>query len=60
MTPPEIVWLVDERTYAQLVSLGAYFSKVKYTREGIDYEVLVSNDEFEYIEGEDAASDDEN
>lgn len=44
---PEIVWLHDERTYAILVSMGAYYSKVKYTRGGIDYELIVDNDDFE-------------
>lgn len=58
MSTPEIVWLEEERTYAELLSLGAFFSTVRYTREGIDYEVLVSNDEFDYIEGEGADGDD--
>lgn len=47
---PEIVWLTEERTYAILVRLGAWYSTVKYTRGGVDYEVVVSNDEFEYWE----------
>lgn len=51
MWTPEIVWLTEERTYAYLMSLGAYFSLVKYTRGGIEYEVFVDNDEFEYREG---------
>jgi len=51
----EYVWLTDERTFAELVRLGAHFSTVRYTREGIDYEVIVSNDEFDYWE--DDASD---
>lgn len=52
MREPEIVWLVEERTFARLVQLGAFFSVVEYTREGIDYEVVVTNDEFDYWEGE--------
>lgn len=47
---PEIVWLLEERTYAVLVSLGAYYSVVKFTRGGIDYELQVANDEYEYLE----------
>ena len=62
MSHYELVWLEDERVYAELIHLGAFFSKVRYTVEGIDYEVLVSNDEVEYIynEGEDADFDYEN
>lgn len=52
MSTPEVVWLTDERTFAWLINVGAYYSLVKYTQEGIDYEVLVDNDEYEYIERE--------
>ena len=54
----EIVWLTEERTFAELISLSAHFAKVRYTRGGIDHEVLILHDEFKYIEGEDADSDD--
>jgi hypothetical protein len=47
---PEIVWLYEQRTFAVLVTMGAYFSRVKYTREGIDYEIDVDNDEWEFYE----------
>lgn len=45
---PEIVWLTEERTFAVLVNLGAYVSTVRYTHGGIDYEVIIDNDDFEY------------
>jgi hypothetical protein len=48
----ELVFLTDERIVAQLIELGAYASRVRYTRMGIEYEVVVTNDEFEYIERE--------
>ena len=48
MLPNEIVWLEEERCFAELVRLGAYCSHVRYTRGGIEYEVLVDNDEFTY------------
>lgn len=48
----EIVWLTEERTFAQLINLGAHYSIVRYTHGHIDYEVLISNDEFKYVEGE--------
>ena len=57
MRMPEIVWLTEERTFAHLVSLGAHFAVVRYTRDGHDYEVLVSHDEFEYREGNDVDED---
>jgi hypothetical protein len=51
---PEIVWLTEERTFGIRVNLGAYVSLVQYTRAGIDYEVVVPNDEIiEYDEGDD-------
>lgn len=49
----EIVWLEDERTFAELVHMGAYFSWVRYSRGNEDYEILVANDEYKYIEGDD-------
>lgn len=47
---PEIVWLHEQRTFGVLVSMGAYYSVVKYTREGIDYEIDVANDDWEFYE----------
>lgn len=55
----EYVWLTDERTFAELIRLGAYFSTVRYTRGGIDYEVLIDNDEFEYKEASDVDRDED-
>jgi hypothetical protein len=54
----ELVWLTEERTLAKLISLGAYFSTVRYTRGGIDYEVQIPNDEIEFY-GEDNGDDTE-
>jgi hypothetical protein len=42
----EIIWLTEERTYAELIRRGAYLSLVRYSRGGYDYEILVENDEF--------------
>lgn len=53
MPKPEIVWLEDERTYAEIVRRGAHFSLVKYTRGGIDYEILMENNEFDEYQGND-------
>ena len=46
---PEYVWIPDERVYGILVSSGAYFSTVAYSVDGITYQVVMSNDEFEYF-----------
>lgn len=56
---PEIIWLVEERTYAELIRRGAFFSTVRYTRGGIEYEILVGNDEFDDYEGNDDDSDED-
>lgn len=54
----EVVWLTEERTYAYLIQSWAYYALVRYTREGIDYEVFVDADDFEYInEGDDSDED---
>lgn len=58
MTKPEIV-LIEDRTLAEIINRGAYYSLVRYTRGGIDYEVLIGNDEFDDYEGNDD-DDDEN
>lgn len=51
-----VVWLTEERTFAELINLGAYYSMVRYTRFGHDLEVLVPNDEFIYY-GDDSDED---
>lgn len=45
----EYVWLPEERLYARLVNLGAYASRLHYTKDGIDYYVTADNEEFEYF-----------
>jgi hypothetical protein len=50
MKLPEIVWLTEERIFAVLVNRGAFYSVVKYERAGTDYEVQVSNDDYEFYE----------
>jgi hypothetical protein len=59
MPTPEIVWLHEERTFAELINLGAFYSTVRFTRGGIDWEIQVGNDEFEYYEGNDDDDDDD-
>jgi len=42
----EVVWLTEERTFGLLLARGAWFSLVQYTRAGIEFEVLIENDEY--------------
>lgn len=43
----EVVWLVHRRHYAFLVYMGAYFSEIEFTREGITHRLEIENDEYE-------------
>jgi hypothetical protein len=54
MTNERKVLLLKEGVYADLISEGAYVSRVKYAYGGVLYDVLIENDEFEilYEEGE--------
>ena len=45
---PEVVWLFEERTFGFLIYRGAYYSLIKYAWKGIDYEVEVANDDYEF------------
>lgn len=46
----EVVWLTEQRHYAFLVHLGAYFSVVEFTREGQDYVLEIESDEIKQWE----------
>ena len=45
-----IVFLHDERVYGEIESLGLYLSKVKYTKDGKEYEELIENEDFTVME----------
>ena len=44
------MYLEYENAYGYLISEGVYASRIKYNKLGIEYEVMVLNDEFEIIE----------
>lgn len=46
----QIVWLHEEQCHGSIVKEGAYVSKVRYQKDGIDYEVYVDNEEFSIID----------
>ena len=45
-----IVYIQDENIYGYLLSEGVYASTIKYNKLGVEYEVMILNDEFEIIE----------
>lgn len=46
-----VVWLDDEQVYGEIVGgLGAFFTTIKYTKGGMEFEVLMENDEFTLLE----------
>ena len=59
MGKSEVIWLTEERTFGVLVQMGAFYSLVRYTKYGNDYEVLIDNDEFESWEEDSVECDDE-
>lgn len=48
MSGSEYVWLIEYGVRAELVSMRAFDSTVRFTLGGVDYEVQVTNDEFEF------------
>ena len=49
----EIVYLYDEGCLGVLVARHTYWSVVQYARDGIEYEVQVSNDDYDIRQGDD-------
>jgi len=56
---PEKVWVSHECVEGELLSLGAWVSKVRYTFGGVLYEVYLTNDEFTILEEKEIADDDD-
>lgn len=45
-----IIYLPDEKVYGEVLSLGTYASKVHYTKDGFEYELVMLNEDFEILE----------
>lgn len=45
-----IVYIPDEKEYGIIVSAGAYASTVRYNAMGIEYQVIMSNEDFIVVE----------
>lgn len=43
--PTPIVYLQDEQVFGIIVSYGAYVSRVRYTKDGVSYDVIVENED---------------
>jgi hypothetical protein len=44
-----IVYLQDEGVYGEVISYGLYASTVVYSKKGIKYEVIVLNEDLDFI-----------
>jgi hypothetical protein len=44
-----IVYLPDEKVYGEVISYGSYASTVRYTDGGIEYEVVVLNEDLDFM-----------
>ncbi len=45
-----IVYVHEESVYGTVEKMGAFASEVKYQKDGIEYVVLLENDEFAILE----------
>lgn len=50
MSRKRMVYLKEEKVYANLLSEGAYASRVEYMYGGVWWDVMVPNEEIEYLE----------
>lgn len=41
-----LVWMIEERVTAELISFGAFSSRVKYRFAGTDFDEIVMNEDF--------------
>lgn len=45
------VWVNDEHVFGEMVGgMGAYYTIVRYVKSGMEYEILMENDEFTLLE----------
>ena len=46
-----VVWVTDEHVFGEMVGgMGAFYTTVRYIKGGMEYEVLMENDEFTLLE----------
>lgn len=44
------VYIVDEKVYGTVVSMGAHASRVKYDKDGISYDIIMLNEDLLFLE----------
>jgi hypothetical protein len=52
MSPNRKVYLIEEGIFADLISHGLYASRIKYIYGGVEFDVMVENDEFIELDDE--------
>lgn len=46
MTDGNLVWLFEEEVIGELVSYGAYFSKIRFFVDEVEHEEFIDNTDF--------------
>jgi len=49
MSKNELVWIHSEDTYGELISRGAWASKIKFIKDRTLFEVLIENEDLDFI-----------
>lgn len=50
-SPNPVVFLEDEQVFGIVTFYGAYYSRVRYFKDGVSYDVLVENEDI--MDGDD-------
>lgn len=44
-----MAYFPEEESYVDVISYGSYASRIKYFKDGLSYEVVVLNEELDFI-----------
>jgi hypothetical protein len=50
MSTGDIVYIHSEDVYGEIVSYGAYISRVRYTKDKTLFEIYVENEDFDIVQ----------
>lgn len=45
-----IIYVHDEQVYGKIINQGAFASLVNFSKDGIEYEIFMENDEFDIVQ----------
>lgn len=45
-----IVYIHDEEVYGEIIHQGAFASIVRFSKDGIEYEIFMENEDFDVVE----------